>query len=87
MPTTYAEWKNSEGYWMLSDVGLYQVSLTKVSSKQLLYRGKVHDLVEINGVLWLATDEGIKCIDAVTGEMIDDSELPLYLKIVAYSIY
>lgn len=72
--------ENSEGYWMLSDVGLYQVSLTKVSSKRLIYRGKVHDLVEINGVLWLATDEGIKCIDAITGEVIDDSELPLYLK-------
>tara|TARA_Y100001956_G_scaffold80968_1_gene97310 strand:+ start:2869 stop:6147 length:3279 start_codon:yes stop_codon:yes gene_type:complete len=72
--------QNDDGYWKISDSGLYKVSLSKVSTRNLVYRGRVYDVVEFNGVLWLATDEGIKCIDAVTGKPLDDSQLPLFLK-------
>lgn len=71
--------QSNDGYWMISDSGLYSMSLSKVSARNLVYRGRVNDLVEINGVLWLATEEGIQCIDAVTGKPLKD-KLPIFLK-------
>ncbi|WP_394146432.1 helix-turn-helix domain-containing protein [Vibrio atypicus] len=76
----FTRMKHSEGYWVISDSGLYSISLTKVSTRNLVYRGKVYDLVERNGIVWIATDEGIKCLDAVTGEVIADDRLPIFLK-------
>ncbi|KHA59135.1 AraC family transcriptional regulator [Vibrio variabilis] len=72
--------KTKDGYWMISDNGVYRVSLNKVSRRELFYRGKVHDLVEHNGVLWLATNNGIVCVDSMTGQVIKDDNLPIYLK-------
>ncbi|WP_225874920.1 helix-turn-helix domain-containing protein [Vibrio atypicus] len=76
----FTRMQHSEGYWVIGDSGLYSISLTKVSTRNLVYRGTVYDLVERDGVVWLATDEGIKCINAVTGEIIADDKLPLFLK-------
>lgn len=70
---------NHDGYWALSNSGLYRISLSNIGSRTLIYQGKVHDFEESNGVLWLATDQGIVCIDSDSGEVIDDS-LPRFLK-------
>lgn len=79
-PSFITKTENDDGYWMLSEVGLYRVSLTKSKAKQLVFRGKVHDLVEVDGVVWLATDDGIKCLDSLTGQVMESPEFPLYLK-------
>lgn len=71
--------KNHDGYWVLTSNGVYRADLSNIGSRSLVYRGKVHDIEENNGVLWLATDEGIVCINSDSGEVIDDT-LPLFLK-------
>lgn len=78
-PHLITRMQSNDGYWMISDSGLYSMSLSKVSARNLVYRGRVNDLAEINGVLWLATEEGIQCIDAVTGKPLKD-KLPIFLK-------
>lgn len=68
-----------DGYWALTNKGVYRVGLSKNGVRTQVYKGKVHDIEEYNGVLWLATDDGIICVDADSGEVIEDS-LPLFLK-------
>lgn len=71
--------KSRDGYWMLTNQNVYRLDLSEAGSRELLYHGKVYDLEEKSGVLWLATDQGIVCIDASTGEVIQDN-LPSFLK-------
>lgn len=71
--------KSRDGYWMLTNKNVYRVELTSAGTRELLYQGVVYDLEERNGVLWLATEKGIVCIDAGSGEVIVDN-LPPFLK-------
>ncbi|MDC5703619.1 helix-turn-helix domain-containing protein [Vibrio europaeus] len=71
--------KGRDGYWLLTNKGVFKLNLVKPSSRKLVFRGRVHDVEEHNGVLWLATDKGIVCVNADTGEVIDD-DLPNFLK-------
>jgi len=71
--------KGQDGYWLLTNKGVFRLNLLNVASRQQLYRGNVYDLEEHDGVLWLATDDGVVCVSADTGEMIDD-DLPSFLK-------
>ncbi|KJY83435.1 AraC family transcriptional regulator [Vibrio galatheae] len=71
--------KGGDGYWLLTSKGVYQLELHHTAQRKLVYRGDVHDIEEHNGVLWLATDEGIVCIEADSGEIIADN-LPNFLK-------
>jgi len=70
---------NHDSYWALTNNGVYRISLSNIGKRKLVYKGKVHDIEENNGVLWVATDEGIVCINSDSGEIIDDS-LPRFLK-------
>ncbi|NVD06168.1 helix-turn-helix domain-containing protein [Vibrio sp. JPW-9-11-11] len=68
-----------DGYWMLTHQGLYRMRANAFERRELIYRGEVNDFEQGDGVLWLATKQGIVCIDAQTGEVIND-DLPNSLK-------
>lgn len=72
--------ESSEGYWMVSDSGIYSVTLAPFQNRRLMYRGTVSDFAESDGVLWLATNQGVRRIDNVTGHAIDDKPMPEFLK-------
>ncbi len=71
--------KGQDSYWLLTNKGVFRLNLVKSASRKPIFRGKVHDIEEHNGVLWLATDKGIVCVDADTGDVIED-DLPSFLK-------
>ena len=72
---------DKEGYWLVSDKALYQVSLGKNPSSTLVYNESlVFDLIEYNDFLLLATNTGIVCIDIKTGNIISYDRLPAALK-------
>ncbi|WFB47388.1 AraC family transcriptional regulator [Vibrio coralliilyticus] len=71
--------KSRSGFWMVTNVGVYSLKLNHKASRKLLYKGRVNDVIEHNGVLWLATENGIICIDSVSGTVIAD-RLPNFLK-------
>ncbi|MCW8333076.1 AraC family transcriptional regulator [Vibrio paucivorans] len=62
--------EQQEGYWLVSNRALYQVTLGQRPTQKVVYRRQVHDLVMRDGILWLATDIGIVCLDALTGKVI-----------------
>ncbi|RTZ16915.1 helix-turn-helix domain-containing protein [Vibrio aquaticus] len=70
---------NRDGYWALTDTGVYQINLSAHGRRTPIFNGKVHDIEDRDGVLWLATDDGIICIDGSSGEIIEDA-LPPFLK-------
>ncbi|MGD8174017.1 helix-turn-helix domain-containing protein [Vibrio sp. TRT 21S02] len=57
-----------DAYWLGSNKGVYSVTLDRSIRYQQYYQGKVHELRESHGQLWLATDNGLRCLDAVTGK-------------------
>ncbi|MCG9679566.1 helix-turn-helix domain-containing protein [Vibrio sp. Isolate24] len=67
------------GFWMVTSVGVYTLKLNNRPSRKLVYKGRVNNVIEHNGTLWLATDNGIICIDSVSGALLKDS-LPNFLK-------
>ncbi|MCG9748969.1 helix-turn-helix domain-containing protein [Vibrio brasiliensis] len=71
--------KSRDGYWMLTNKNVYRLDLSGAGARELIYQGNVHDVEEKDGILWLATDQGIVCIDSDSGEVIDD-DLPNFLK-------
>ncbi|WP_348983332.1 AraC family transcriptional regulator [Vibrio sinaloensis] len=68
-----------DGYWMLTNRRLYRLGANALDRRELVYWGEVNDFEQGDGVLWLATKQGIVCIDEVTGEVIQD-DLPNALK-------
>lgn len=66
----YANQKDS--YWLVTDSGLYKLNLGNPASRAMLFEGKIKDVVEHNGVLWLATDENIVGIDSSSGDILSD---------------
>ncbi|KGY12967.1 AraC family transcriptional regulator [Vibrio tubiashii] len=71
--------KVGDGYWFLTNRGVFGQNVLNSGKRTTFYTGSVYDVEERNGVLWLATDKGIVCIDAETGKPIDD-DLPSFLK-------
>ncbi|WP_241909754.1 helix-turn-helix domain-containing protein [Vibrio sp. 10N.261.55.A7] len=73
--------ENKEGYWLISNRGLYLVSLGETPTRTLIYSdSQVFDLVENQEVLILATSTGLVCIDIKTGDVIEKDGLPRSLK-------
>ncbi|WP_391089508.1 helix-turn-helix domain-containing protein [Vibrio sp. NH-UV-68] len=68
-----------DGYWMLTNRGIYRLGATDLEPRKLVYQGKVNDFEQRDGVLWLATGQGIVGIDAITGERVD-TDLPKTLQ-------
>ncbi|WP_241577088.1 helix-turn-helix domain-containing protein [Vibrio neptunius] len=67
--------KSRSGFWMITSAGVYALTLDQNASRKRLYKGKVNDLIEQNGVLWLATENGIVSVDSASGAVIS-SRLP-----------
>ncbi|MFW7522902.1 helix-turn-helix domain-containing protein [Vibrio ostreicida] len=62
--------KNQGGYWMITDSGIYQLQTTPNISHQLFYKGKVNDVLEMGGLVWLATQDEVICIDTQFGRRV-----------------
>ncbi|MBU2896433.1 AraC family transcriptional regulator [Vibrio hepatarius] len=73
----YFNQKNT--FWLITTLGLYKLQIDKNTSKTLFYGGNVNDIIEHNGKLWVATDEGIISIDGMSGTLLSD-RLPSFLK-------
>ncbi|UUM29811.1 helix-turn-helix domain-containing protein [Vibrio japonicus] len=79
-PRALKAMNNGQGYWVISDSGVYAVTLGKSPKREQFYRGKVYDLVEKENVLWLATDKGIRQIDVVSGKPLSGKQVPDLLR-------
>lgn len=71
--------KSGEGYWFLTNRGVFRQNVLDSGIRTPFYTGNVYDVEEHDGILWLATDQGVVCVDAKTGQPIDD-DLPSFLK-------
>ncbi|WP_427916925.1 helix-turn-helix domain-containing protein [Vibrio amylolyticus] len=73
--------EDREGYWLVSNHALYRISLQGQPSTTVIYnKSEVFDLIQHQGVLMLATESGIVCIDITTGEVIKEDGLPVSIK-------
>ncbi len=68
-----------DGYWLITSLGLYRVSLQGQTKRDLIFKGNVNDIAEFGNLLLVATEEGLICIDIVTNEVVID-KLPESLK-------
>lgn len=68
----------ADGYWLLTPSGLMRASLSERKVVQV-YKGQVNDFFEKDGLLFLATNQGVVCIDIISGEIVS-GKLPNYLK-------
>ncbi|MBW3694467.1 helix-turn-helix domain-containing protein [Vibrio sp. T187] len=59
---------DTEGYWASSTSGLYYISHGDDSPPKQLYAGAVSDFLIVDDKLWLATEEGLICIDRYSSE-------------------
>ena len=66
-------------FWLITSLGVYKLKIDKTTLKTLFYEGNVNDVIERNGVLWVATDEGIVTIDSASGAILPEL-LPSFLK-------
>ncbi|EGU37091.1 AraC/XylS family transcriptional regulator [Vibrio sp. N418] len=64
------------GYWVLSEYGLQRIKSGEESIKQFIHRGSVYDLVEADGLLWVATSQGMMVFDAISGKRDEDFSFP-----------
>ncbi|WP_260259469.1 helix-turn-helix domain-containing protein [Vibrio intestinalis] len=71
---------NGSGYLAISHKGVFVVEHDYEHLKEYLYKGKVNDVLEWQGNVWIATNQGIICIDLATGYVVKDDKLPLLLK-------
>ena len=71
--------EQTPGYWVISEYGLQRIKSGEESVKQLIHRGLVYDLVEADGLLWVATSQGMQVFDAISGERYEDFSLPSLL--------
>lgn len=67
------------GYWGISASGLYRVDTGDESNKQLIHSGWVNDVAEVNGLLWVATPQGLIVFDVLSGERRKGYPLPSLL--------
>ncbi|GAK87094.1 DNA-binding response regulator AraC family [Vibrio ponticus] len=67
--------QNKRGYWVVKDSGFYRLVLGKHKHKQLLYSGRVHNVLEHDDIVWLATDNGIVALEQKTGGKINNHPL------------
>ena len=54
---------NRDGFWAASTSGLFYVSNAANTDPKLVYSGKISDFLIVEEKLWLATDEGLVCLD------------------------
>ncbi len=66
-------------YWFLSDSGLHQLKHSGQQAKTF-YSGKVFDYAEDEQWLWLATSQGVKVVDADSGVLNTQRNLPSLLR-------
>nr|WP_246335887.1 helix-turn-helix domain-containing protein [Vibrio marinisediminis] len=67
---------NKQGYWVISSTGLSRTLKGNEKNKQRIFSGTVYSLVEREGMVWLATNQGVVALDAVTGEKLNDAPIP-----------
>ncbi|MFD2014969.1 two-component regulator propeller domain-containing protein [Vibrio olivae] len=66
-------------YWFLSDSGLHQLKHSGQQAKTF-YSGKVFDYAEDEQWVWLATSQGVKVVDADSGVLNTQRNLPSLLR-------
>ncbi|GAB2665511.1 helix-turn-helix domain-containing protein [Vibrio panuliri] len=71
---------NKQGYWVIQDSGLYRLLLRSDRRKEQFYAGRVHNLLEHKGTLWLATNHGIVAMDAKNGRKLSNQTLTTAFK-------
>jgi len=67
---------NEQGYWVIKDHGLYRIENGDEKNKQRVYSGSVNSIVERDGIVWLATNQGVIALDTITGEKRSDVSIP-----------
>ncbi|KOO02084.1 helix-turn-helix domain-containing protein [Vibrio nereis] len=76
-PHSLIPMESREGYWMISESGVYTLTLSnKYQKRELIYSGKVYDLTEKGSVLWLATSQGLRRVDVATGKLLNNYPIP-----------
>ncbi|WP_232055103.1 helix-turn-helix domain-containing protein [Vibrio taketomensis] len=72
--------ESKRGYWMLRNDGVYSLIRERPTPKLRVFAGRVNNLAESKGVLWLATNQGLIGINAKSGERQKHIQIPEALK-------
>ncbi|ROV61578.1 helix-turn-helix domain-containing protein [Vibrio ponticus] len=67
--------QDKQGYWVMKSSGLYRFFTDKGKRKERIYSGRVYNVLEHDGKVWLATNQGVIVLDAKTGERITNTAL------------
>nr|WP_228481296.1 helix-turn-helix domain-containing protein [Vibrio fluminensis] len=67
--------KSKRGYWMSKEDGFYRLFVGREHQMERLNSARAHDILERDGKVWLATNQGIIVLDALTGERLETPSL------------